>query len=124
MSRKLRRRLSVTLCYLTAIFAPLQSCLGKDVFVQQGQRQTIASVSCYDALYCHYAPCIEIKKSDGSAGRAHLYSDWLPGRSHDLDVQEGEYCDKLDLYFGMAYSLDAIPETNVTFVVPNDMYNP
>jgi hypothetical protein len=103
------------------LLLPVRSALSKDIFVAQGQRTLIAFWKCTDSWYCHVAPCIQIKKGDGSPGRAHLYSEWEPGRSHDLDTQDGQYCDSLDAYFLMAYYLYAVPETDVTFTVGNEI---
>lgn len=82
-----------------------------DVIAPKGIKTTVAFWTCTHALWCHLDMCIEIKTSDGKPARAHLFSDWTPGKYHDLDVHEGKYCDKLDAYIFMSYSLYAIAET-------------
>ena len=59
--------------------------------------------------------CIDIRKLDGSLGRARLASDWEPGRSHDLDVHEGQYCDKLDAYFLWPTGFTPLPKRMLKF---------
>ena len=116
-----RLRLGVVLSSIAALSCEAEVCFGKDVLVRQGQKTAIGFAKCTDGWWCHYQPCFTITKADGSQGRAHLYSEWWPGRNHDLDVQQGQYCDKLDLYFGMAYTLYAVPESDVTVGVPTEM---
>lgn len=112
---------AVALGFMLAAMAPVGQLSAKELNVAQGQKALIAFTKCTDAWWCHTDMCIEIKKSDGSSGRAHLFSEWEPGRSHDLDVHDGQYCDKLDLYFFMAYYLYAVPDTNVTFTIGNEI---
>jgi hypothetical protein len=96
--------------------------LQKDIFVPKSEKTTIAFWKCTDALYCHLDMCIQIKKGDGTPGRARLFSDWEPGNYRDLDVHEGQYCDKLDAYVFMAYTLYAVAETDgVVVTVGNEI---
>jgi hypothetical protein len=93
----------------------------KNISVAQGRKVAIAFYKCTNGGYCHVDMCIKIKKRDGSPGRAHLYSEWTPGKSHDLDIHEGQYCDPLDFYLFMSYTLFAVPESDVVFTVGNEM---
>jgi hypothetical protein len=104
-----------------ALLFALKSASAKDIFVAQGQKTLIAFWRCTDAVWCHLDMCIDIKKVDGSSGRARLFSDWEPGKYRDLDVHEGQYCDKLDAYVFMAYWLYAVPETDVMVRVGNEI---
>jgi hypothetical protein len=115
------KRLLMQVVPIVLLLVSVHTSFGKEVFVAKGQRALVAFWKCTDAWYCHLDMCIDIKKLDGSLGRARLSSDWEPGRSHDLDVHEGRYCDKLDAYFFMAYWLYATPETDVKIQVGNEI---
>jgi hypothetical protein len=111
----------LALAYLGACAFSYEPSVAKDILVPQGQKKPIAFYKCIEWGTCHVDMCIKIKKADGNPGRAHLFSEWFPGRSHDLDVHEGEYCDPLDFYFIMSYTLYAVPDTDVIFTVGDEM---
>jgi hypothetical protein len=103
------------------IFSP-RPTFAKVIHLPKGQKTLIAFWKCVGSWYCNLKLHIDIRKSDGTAGRARLISTWEPGKTHDLDVHEGTYDDSLDAYFFMAYWLYAIPETDdVSVTVGSDV---
>jgi hypothetical protein len=105
---------------LTIISPRLASA--KVIHLPKRQQTLIAFWKCVGWLYCNLKLHIDIRKSDGSPGRARLISTWEPGKTHDLDLHEGSYDDSLDAYVFMAYWLYAIPETDdVSVTVGSDV---
>jgi hypothetical protein len=117
--RRIHQMLLLAVCLAVVSPGPTS---GKVIHLPKGQQTLIAFWKCVGWWYCNLKLHIDIRKSDGSPGRARLISKWEPGRTHDLDIHEGSYDDSLDAYFFMAYWLYAIAETaDVSVTVGSDV---
>jgi hypothetical protein len=117
--RRIHLILLIAMCL--TIFSPSVT-LAKVIHLPKGQKTLIAFWKCVGWWYCNLKLHIDIRRPDGSPGRARLIGNWEPGRTHDLDVHEGSYDDSLDAYFFMAYWLYAIAETDdVSVTVGNNV---
>jgi hypothetical protein len=114
-------RLIAAVGVTSVILNSFSSAGAKDILTPKGQKTLVAFWKCVGWWYCNTKLHIDIKKADGSPGRARLISTWEPGKTRDLDVHEGTYDDSLDAYFFMAYWLYAIAETDgVKMTVADD----